>query len=106
MRSSTGPNGGTITISAHKDDKGVLIAIKDQGMGIPKDHLPKVCSGLHRVDNRDTREVGGTGIGLYLVKHLVEAHHGTIWVDSEVGEGTTSRIHPAAQAPSSEEDAA
>jgi len=83
------PKGGDIIIRGHKNDLGVEITITDQGMGIPETHLPKVFERFHRVDNRDTREVGGTGIGLYLVKHLVEAHGGTIRVDSEVGKGST-----------------
>jgi signal transduction histidine kinase len=65
------------------------MSVSDQGMGIPKEHLPKVFDRFHRVDNRDTRTVGGTGIGLYLVKHLVEAHGGRIWVESEHGKGST-----------------
>lgn len=82
------PNGGTITIKGRADDGKVIISIIDQGMGIPKEHLPMVFERFHRVDNRDTRKVGGTGIGLYLVKHLVEAHGGTITVDSDVGKGS------------------
>jgi signal transduction histidine kinase len=58
-------------------------------MGIPKEHLGKMFQRFHRVDNRDTREIGGTGIGLFLVKALVEMHHGKIWIESEVGKGTT-----------------
>ena len=83
------PKGGEITITAVNDPEGVHISVSDQGMGIPESHLPKVFDRFHRVDNRDTREVGGTGIGLYLVKHLVEAHSGKIWVESEVGKGST-----------------
>jgi two-component system phosphate regulon sensor histidine kinase PhoR len=82
------PKGGEVRVIGRKDPEGVRFTIADQGMGIPKDHLPKVFERFHRVDNRDTREVGGTGIGLYLVKHLVEAHGGRIWVESEVGKGT------------------
>jgi len=83
------PNGGRITIKGKADDGEVEISVSDQGMGIPKEHLAKVFDRFHRVDNRDTRKVGGTGIGLFLVKHLVEAHGGKIWVDSEVGKGST-----------------
>ena len=82
------PDGGQITVRGTFDDEKVTVAICDQGMGIPKEHLPKVFDRFHRVDNRDTREVGGTGIGLYLVKHLVEAHGGEIWIESEVGKGS------------------
>lgn len=83
------PKGGTVTVSAIAEGDIVRFAVSDQGMGIPKDHLPKVFDRFHRVDNRDTRTVGGTGIGLYLVKHLVEAHGGKIWVESEVGNGSS-----------------
>jgi PAS domain S-box-containing protein len=83
------PNGGKITIKAWPEDERAVISVSDQGMGIPDDHLAKVFDRFHRIDNRDTRKVGGTGIGLFLVKHLVEAHHGDIRVDSEVGVGTT-----------------
>jgi len=83
------PKGGTITIHGSFDDGFVSMAAQDQGMGIPKEHLPKGFDRFHRVDNRDTRKVGGTGIGLYLVKHLVEAHGGRIWVESEVGQGSS-----------------
>ncbi len=83
------PKGGTITVAGSYDDGFVTMSVTDQGMGIPKEHLPKVFDRFHRVDNRDTRKVGGTGIGLYLVKHLVEAHGGKIWVESEVGQGSS-----------------
>jgi PAS domain S-box-containing protein len=83
------PNGGTITVSGKSVDGLVRMAVTDQGMGIPKEHLAKVFDRFHRIDNRDTRKVGGTGIGLYLVKHLVEAHGGRIWVESEVGKGSS-----------------
>ncbi len=83
------PEGGKVTIKGSYDDGRVLIAVSDEGIGIPKEHLSKVFDRFHRVDNRDTREVGGTGIGLFLVKHLVDAHGGEVWIDSEVGKGTT-----------------
>lgn len=83
------PNGGQITVKMTYENDEILCSISDEGLGIPKDHLPKIFDRFHRVDNRDTREVGGTGIGLYLVKHLVEAHGGRIWVESEVGKGSS-----------------
>ena len=82
------PEGGTIAVTAEKLDGSIRMTIADQGMGIPKDHLERVFDRFHRVDNRDTRKAGGTGIGLYLVRHLVEAHGGKIWAESEVGKGS------------------
>lgn len=86
------PRGGEITVSARRDGKGVMFAVKDQGIGIPAEHLPRVFDHFHRVDNRNTRQVGGTGIGLTIAKHLVEAHGGRIWVESEPGKGSTFRF--------------
>ena len=83
------PDGGTITVSGRKADGLIRVSVTDHGVGIPKEHLTKVFDRFHRIDNRDTRKAGGTGIGLYLVKHLVEAHGGKIWVESEVGKGSS-----------------
>lgn len=84
------PNGGDITVHATVEDDHLLIGVEDQGLGIPKDHLAKVFDKFHRVNNEDNRKIYGTGLGLYLVKHLVESvHMGKIWVESEVGKGST-----------------
>lgn len=84
------PNGGQITVHAMIDGDSLLVGVEDQGLGIPKDHLSKVFDKFHRVNNEDNRKIYGTGLGLYLVKHLVEAvHMGKIWVESEVGKGST-----------------
>ncbi|MBP6965557.1 MAG: GAF domain-containing protein [Armatimonadetes bacterium] len=83
------PKGGEVTIRGSYADGFVTLSVTDQGMGIPKEHIAKVFDRFHRIDNRDTRQVGGTGIGLYLVKHLVEAHGGKIWIESEVGQGSS-----------------
>ena len=84
------PNGGEITLHAMTDGGDLLIGVEDQGMGIPKDHLHKVFDKFHRVNNEDNRKIYGTGLGLYLVKHLVETvHMGKIWAESEIGKGST-----------------
>lgn len=84
------PNGGQITIIGRVEGNDILLAVKDEGMGLPKDQLPKVFEKFHRVDNRDNRKIYGTGLGLFLVKHLVEVvHQGEIWAESE-GEGKGS----------------
>ncbi|MBI1332079.1 MAG: GAF domain-containing protein [Armatimonadetes bacterium] len=83
------PNGGDVTIHAKADGDTLEIGVKDQGLGIPKDHLTKVFERFHRVNNEDNRKIYGTGLGLFLVKHLVDqVHFGKIWVESELGKGS------------------
>lgn len=84
------PNGGEvkITVKMMSDDL-IQAAVSDQGLGIPPEELPKMFQKFHRVDESDVRTVGGTGIGLFLTKSLVEGHGGRIWLDSEYGKGTT-----------------
>jgi PAS domain S-box-containing protein len=83
------PDGGVVLVSARSTGNEVEVGVRDHGLGIPREHLDKIFGRFHRVEGGDTRRAGGTGIGLYLVKHLVEAHGGRIWVDSEVGKGST-----------------
>jgi PAS domain S-box-containing protein len=97
------PKGGEIKVKAWEEGAAIHCYVSDQGMGIPKDHLPKVFDRFHRVDTRDTRKVGGTGIGLFLVKHLIEAHGGRIWVESEVGVGSTFHFTLPKSPPDAEE---
>jgi len=83
------PHGGNIRVVGRVGDNDtVVVCVTDEGMGIPREHLPKLFERFYRVDNRDNREIGGTGIGLALVKALTESHHGTASVDSEVGKGS------------------
>jgi len=83
------PNGGDVLIHAKIDGETLEVGIKDQGLGIPKDHLQKVFERFHRVNNEDNRKIYGTGLGLFLVKHLVEhVHFGKIWAESELGKGS------------------
>ncbi|MCE2767571.1 MAG: ATP-binding protein [Fimbriimonadaceae bacterium] len=85
------PNGGDVTIHAKREGNELVIGVKDQGLGIPKDHLGKVFEKFHRVNNEDNRKIYGTGLGLFLVKHLVlveGVHMGKIWCESEVGVGS------------------
>lgn len=84
------PEGGDIVIHAKNEGETLLFGVEDHGLGIPADHLGKVFEKFHRVNNEDNRKIYGTGLGLYLVKHLVEGvHMGKIWVESEVGKGST-----------------
>ncbi len=84
------PSGGDVTVRAKTEGNELLVSVTDQGLGIPKEHLTKVFEKFHRVNNDDNRKIYGTGLGLYLVHHLVEqVHMGKIWAESEVGVGST-----------------
>jgi PAS domain S-box-containing protein len=83
------PDGGDVILHAKQEGNNLLIGVRDQGLGIPKDHLTKVFERFHRVNNEDNRKIYGTGLGLFLVKHLVDSvHMGEIWAESEVGVGS------------------
>jgi len=85
--------GGTVTISAEKNDQHVHLSIKDTGIGIAKDDLPRVFTRFFRVDKSRSRVGGGSGIGLTISKHLVEAHGGSITAESDgLGKGSIFTI--------------
>ncbi len=86
------PTGGTIEISGSDQNEQIILSIKDQGMGIPKDQLEKIFERYHRVDSKATRLVSGTGLGLYISKKLIEAQGGKIWVESQIGKGSTFHV--------------
>jgi two-component system, OmpR family, phosphate regulon sensor histidine kinase PhoR len=85
------PPGGKIVLSAEALNDEVLFTVSDTGIGIPQADQPRIFERFYRVDVARSREAGGTGLGLSIAKHLVEAHDGRIWVDSEVGVG--SKFH-------------
>ena len=82
------PPGGQIMVAASAKENEVTFTVTDTGIGIPKADQPRIFERFYRVDVARSREVGGTGLGLSIAKHLVEAHGGRIWVDSEVGRGS------------------
>jgi two-component system, NarL family, sensor histidine kinase BarA len=75
--------------NAEGEARGVRVWVRDSGIGVPMEHHKRVFDPFFQVDNTSTREYGGTGLGLSIVKRLVDAHGGTVWVESEPGKGST-----------------
>lgn len=88
------PNGGTVSVSLQREGEMLRVCVKDQGIGLPTDQLERVFDRFYQVDGSATRRYGGTGLGLALVKEVVEAHGGAIWVESDgrPGRGCTFNV--------------
>lgn len=86
------PDGGTITASLLETHDKIVIAIADQGMGIPRRAIPKLFTRFYRVDKARSRAMGGTGLGLAIAKEVVDLSGGRIWVESEENVGSTFYI--------------
>jgi len=86
------PDGGKITVSMNTTDDQMILSISDQGLGIPKEDLPKIFDRFYRVDKARSRAQGGTGLGLAIAKEIVKQHNGFIWAKSEYGKGSTFTI--------------
>ncbi|HTG45500.1 MAG TPA: ATP-binding protein [Verrucomicrobiae bacterium] len=87
-----GRPGGAVTLQARALPEGAEISIADDGPGIPLEARHRIFERFFRLDRARTREAGGTGLGLAIVKHIVQAHQGQVWVESEVGVGSTFRF--------------
>lgn len=83
---------GTVTLSIQEEENNIIICVRDTGVGISKEHLPRLFERFYRVDKGRSRKQGGTGLGLSIVKHIVELYRGKIVVDSEVGIGSTFTV--------------
>jgi len=80
---------GEVVLFSEKDGDGVWLGVRDTGIGIAAEHVPRIFERFYRADPGRSREAGGTGLGLAIVKHLAEAHQGRVRVDSSPGVGTT-----------------
>ncbi len=83
------PAGGKVIVCLENLEKEIQVHIRDTGIGIPEEDLDRIFERFYRVDKDQSRELGGTGLGLSIVKHIILAHGGTIWVESELGKGST-----------------
>ena len=83
------PDGGTIIVSARNTRESVVVRVTDDGIGIPAEAIPQLFDKFFRVDNTETRKISGTGLGLALVKQIIEAHGGQVRVESASGKGST-----------------
>ena len=86
------PPGGAVTVRSRRAGDRIVLEVADTGPGIPGEHLPRIFERFYRVEAARSRELGGTGLGLSIVKHLVEAHGGSVAAESRLGDGTTIRL--------------
>jgi len=95
------PNGGEVQVTVREGGEVVYLKISDQGIGIPAEQLPRIWDRFYQSDASTTRRFGGTGVGLAVVKQIVEAHGGQVWAESQPGRGSQfyvalQRMRPAA----------
>ncbi len=82
------PNGGEVQVTVREGGDVVYLKVSDHGIGIPADQLPRIWNRFYQSDASTTRRFGGTGVGLALVKQIVEAHGGQVWAESQTGQGS------------------
>ncbi len=85
-------DGGSVTISISETEAGACLEVKDTGIGIEKEHLPRLCERFYRVDKSHSKRIGGTGLGLAIVKHICAIIGAELSIESEFGIGTTVTV--------------
>ncbi|MBO5379386.1 MAG: hypothetical protein J6A90_03580 [Clostridia bacterium] len=85
-------DGGSVTVSIAETDTGVCLKVEDTGIGIEKEHLPRLCERFYRVDKSHSKRIGGTGLGLAIVKHICAISDAELSIESEFGVGTTVTV--------------
>jgi two-component system phosphate regulon sensor histidine kinase PhoR len=89
--------GSSVHVSAYQNDDSIIISVQDHGIGITKEHLPRLFERFYRADKTRSRKLGGTGLGLAIVKHITQAHGGYATVESIPGKGSTFSLHLPAE---------
>jgi len=85
------PPGGTILVTWQASDQGLVLSVKDSGVGIPKQDLTRITERFYRVGSDRARQTGGTGLGLAIVKHILNSHQARLEISSELGKGSEFR---------------
>jgi two-component system phosphate regulon sensor histidine kinase PhoR len=86
------PDGGTIEVTWQRMKERAVFTVRDSGLGIPAEHIPRLTERFYRVDRSRSRDTGGTGLGLAIVKHVLQRHHAELDVKSEEGRGSTFSV--------------
>lgn len=86
------PDGGHVTLTLSNEADQVVVSIRDEGIGIPSEDVPKLFNKFQRIDNSARRKIGGTGLGLAICREIIEKHNGSISIESDEGKGTTVRF--------------
>jgi signal transduction histidine kinase len=86
------PRGGPIELRTKRDEDSVMLTVRDRGIGIPPEHLEKIFTRYSRIEAADTQSIQGTGLGLPIVRHIVQLYQGRVWATSESGQGSVFHV--------------
>jgi signal transduction histidine kinase len=86
------PTGGRITVTTRADGEQVRLDVRDEGLGIPPEALETIFERYSRVDSQATKDIQGTGLGLPIVRQIVQLHSGKVWAESELGRGSVFHV--------------